>query len=53
MTNGTVGQIAGSDGRTLTVKYKEGEKSIVVPRTCRWCSSSPARWPSSPRGRMS
>ena len=31
MTNGTVGQISGSDGHTLTVKYKEGEKTVVVP----------------------
>ncbi len=31
MTNGTVGQIAGTDGRSLTVKYKEGEKTVVVP----------------------
>jgi hypothetical protein len=31
MTNGTVGQISGTDGRSLTVKYKEGEKTIVVP----------------------
>jgi hypothetical protein len=31
MTNGTVGQIEGSDGRSLTVKYKEGEKKVTVP----------------------
>ncbi len=32
MTNGTVGTIAGSDGRTLTVKYgSDGEKKITVP----------------------
>jgi hypothetical protein len=31
MTNGTVGQIEGSDGRSLTVKYKEGEKTVTVP----------------------
>ena len=31
MTNGTVGQIEGADGRSLTVKYKEGEKTIAVP----------------------
>jgi hypothetical protein len=32
MTNGTVGTIAGSDGRTLLVKYgSDGEKKITVP----------------------
>jgi hypothetical protein len=31
MTNGTVGEIAGTDGRSLTVKYKDGEKTVVVP----------------------
>jgi hypothetical protein len=31
MTNGTVGQIAGGDGKSLTVKYKDGEKTVFVP----------------------
>jgi hypothetical protein len=32
MTNGTVGDmVTASDGQSLTVKYKEGEKKIVVP----------------------
>jgi hypothetical protein len=32
MTNGTVDQtVAGVDGHVLTVKYKDGEKKIVVP----------------------
>lgn len=31
MTNGTVGAVSGSVGRTLTVTYKGGEKTIVVP----------------------
>ena len=32
MTNGSVEQTAGSsDGQTLTLKYKDGEKKIVVP----------------------
>ena len=32
MTNGSVEQTAGSsDGQTLTLKYKDGEKRIVVP----------------------
>jgi hypothetical protein len=32
MTNGTVGAtVTGVEGGTITVKYKEGEKQIVVP----------------------
>jgi len=32
MTNGTVGDmVTATDSQTLTVKYKEGEKKIVVP----------------------
>ncbi len=31
MTNGTVGSVIGSTGRTLHVTYKGGEKDIVVP----------------------
>jgi hypothetical protein len=31
MTNGTVGDVVGSSGRTLKVGYKGGEKTIVVP----------------------
>jgi hypothetical protein len=32
MTNGTVGDmVTASDGQSLTVKYKGGEKKIVVP----------------------
>jgi hypothetical protein len=31
MTNGTVGSVTGSTSRTLTVSYKGGEKTIVVP----------------------
>ena len=31
MTNGAVGDLAGTDGRTMTVKYKGGEKKIIVP----------------------
>ncbi|HEY0293870.1 MAG TPA: hypothetical protein VGC69_00905 [Bordetella sp.] len=31
MTNGTVGSLVNSNGTTMTVKYKEGEKTIVVP----------------------
>jgi hypothetical protein len=32
MTNGNVEQtVAGSDGQTLTLKYKDGEKKVIVP----------------------
>jgi hypothetical protein len=32
MTNGTVGSVTGTVGRTLTVTYNGGEKTIVVPQ---------------------
>jgi len=32
MTNGTVGSLVGSNGRTITVKYKEGEKKVTIPQ---------------------
>ena len=31
MTNGAVGAVAGTSGRTITVQYKGGEKEILVP----------------------
>jgi hypothetical protein len=31
MTNGTVGDVTGATGRTLTVSYKGGEKTVTVP----------------------
>ena len=31
MTNGAVGALAGTSGRTLTVKYEGGERKLVVP----------------------
>jgi hypothetical protein len=31
MTNGTVGDVVGTDGRTLTLRYNGGEKKVVVP----------------------
>jgi hypothetical protein len=31
MTNGTVGSLVGSNGRTITVDYRNGQKRIVVP----------------------
>jgi len=36
MTNGTVDQtVAGVDGRVVIVKYKDGEKKIIVPPDAR------------------
>jgi hypothetical protein len=31
MTNGTVGSVTGTTGRTLTVTYQGGEKTVAVP----------------------
>jgi len=31
MTNGTVGAVTGNSGRTFTVTYPDGQKTIVVP----------------------
>ncbi len=31
MTNGTVGSLVNSNGRTITITYKDGEKRVVVP----------------------
>jgi len=31
MTNGTVGSVVGTEGRTLTLRYQGGEKKVVVP----------------------
>jgi hypothetical protein len=31
MTNGTVGELKGANGRTLTLTYKGGEQTVVVP----------------------
>jgi len=31
MTNGTIGDLVVSNGRTIIVKYKSGEKKIVIP----------------------
>jgi hypothetical protein len=41
MTNATVGQvIVAADGPTLTVKYKDGEKRIVVPWSSPICRAA-------------
>jgi hypothetical protein len=35
MTNATVAEsVAGNDGHTLLIKYKDGEKKVVVPPDC-------------------
>jgi hypothetical protein len=31
MTNGTVGDVVGTEGRTLTLRYQGGEQKVVVP----------------------
>jgi len=31
MTNGTAGDVVGTEGRTLTLRYKGGEKKLIVP----------------------
>lgn len=31
MTNGTVGEVTGADGRTLHITYKGGEQTVLVP----------------------
>nr|WP_246236014.1 hypothetical protein [Acerihabitans arboris] len=31
MTNGTVGTLVNANGRTMTVKYQNGEKKVIVP----------------------
>jgi hypothetical protein len=42
MTNGTVDQTSASaDGQVLTLKYKEGEKKVVVPSDCPIVSFNP------------
>ena len=42
MTNGVVGDMVGSTGRTITVKYKGGEKTIAVPDDVPVVSLAPA-----------
>ena len=31
MTNGAVGDVVVTQGRTLTLRYEDGEKTVVVP----------------------
>jgi hypothetical protein len=42
MTNGAVGSLVGSAGRTMTVQYKGGEKKIMVPEDVPIVHLSPA-----------
>ena len=42
MTNGAVGSLVGSSGRTMTVQYKGGEKKITVPNDVPIVHLSPA-----------
>jgi hypothetical protein len=42
MTNGTVGDVVGSQGRTLTLRYKDGEKKVVVPEKAPIITYAPA-----------
>lgn len=42
MTNGTVGDVAGTSGRTLTVTYKGGEQKVVVPENAPIITYAPA-----------
>lgn len=42
MTNGTVGSLVGSSGRTMTVQYQGGEKTVVVPDDVPIVSVEPA-----------
>ncbi|UAY98348.1 hypothetical protein [Dickeya dadantii] len=41
MTNGTVGKLVNSNGRTLTVTYNGGQKTVVVPDDVPIVSISP------------
>lgn len=42
MTNGAVGALEGSNGRTLDVKYKGGEKQVMVPEDVPIVTLTPA-----------
>ena len=42
MTNGTVGTVTGTSGRTLTVTYKGGEQKVVVPANAPIITYAPA-----------
>lgn len=42
MTNGTVGDVVVTQGRTLTLRYKDGEKKVVVPEKAPIITYAPA-----------
>ena len=42
MTNGAVGALQGTNGRTMQVKYKDGEKEITVPEDTPIVAVAPA-----------
>jgi hypothetical protein len=42
MTNGTVGDVVVAQGRTLTLRYKDGEKRVVVPEKAPIITYAPA-----------
>lgn len=42
MTNGTVGDVVVTQGRTLTLRYKDGEKRVVVPENAPIITYAPA-----------
>lgn len=42
MTNGTIGTMVGSAGRTITITYKGGEKKVYVPDDVPFVSYAPA-----------
>jgi hypothetical protein len=42
MTNGTVGDVVGTEGRTLTLRYKGGEKKVFVPESAPIITYMPA-----------
>jgi uncharacterized protein Veg len=42
MTNGTVGDLVTSNGRTVTITYKGGEKKVFVPDDVPFVSYAPA-----------
>jgi hypothetical protein len=42
MTNGTVGDVVVTQGRTLTLRYKDGEKKVVVPENAPIITYAPA-----------
>lgn len=42
MTNGAVGDLVGTSGRTMTVKYKGGEQKVMVPESAPIVAVAPA-----------